>query len=139
MDLIALKEANDRFIKLQDMIQSLEGALADGENLSEGQKKQLEGYAVQCRSEAEGLRGCCEEYESAWEKKRAEVETSDGDTWGEIQRCQEEILKAEGRLRTLEEANQTETDPQELQYLKEREVEHMQAMAEVIQWLVIEA
>jgi len=132
MNLIELKERNDRWRKLQSMIQAME---ADVER-----QEQWKDILVQCRSEAEGLSGCCEEYESAWEKKRAEVEALGGDAWDDVLRCMNEIQKSKGIIEQLANTKfSSEEEMMQLQMMVDEEVEKIRSMDEVIQWLVIEA
>jgi len=132
MNLIELKEKNDRWRKLQSMIQAME---ADVER-----QEQWKDILVQCRSEAEGLSGCCEEYESAWEKKRAEVEALGGDAWDDVLRCMNEIQKSKGIIEQLANTKfSSEEEMMQLQMMVDEEVEKIRSMDEVIQWLVIEA
>lgn len=132
MDLIELKEKNDRWRKLQSMIQAME---ADADR-----QDQWKDILVQCRSEAEGLSGCCEEYESAWEKKRAEVEALGGDAWDDVLRCMNEIQKSKGIIEQLANTKfSSEEEMMQLQMMVDEEVEKIRSMDEVIQWLVIEA
>ena len=131
MNLIELKEKNDRWLKLQSMIQAME---ADVEH-----QEQWKDILAQCRSEAEGLSGCCEEYESAWEKKRAEVEALGGDAWDDILRCMNEIQKSKEIIEQLASTKfSTEEEMVRLQMMVDEEVEKIRSMDEVIQWLVIE-
>jgi len=132
MNLIELKEKNDRWRKLQSMIQAME---ADVER-----QEQWKDILVQCRSEAEGLSGCCEEYESAWETKRAEVEALGGDAWDDVLRCMNEIQKSKGIIEQLANTKfSSEEEMMQLQMMVDEEVEKIRSMDEVIQWLVIEA
>ena len=132
MDLIELKEKNDRWRKLQSMIQAME---ADADR-----QDQWKDILMQCRSEAEGLSGCCEEYESAWEKKRAEVEALGGDAWDDVLRCMNEIQKSKGIIEQLANTKfSSEEEMMQLQMMVDEEVEKIRSMDEVIQWLVIEA
>lgn len=132
MNLIELKEKNDRWRKLQSMIQAME---ADVER-----QDQWKDILVQCRSEAEGLSGCCEEYESAWEKKRAEVEALGGDAWDDVLRCMNEIQKSKEIIEQLANTKfSSEEEMMQLQMMVDEEVEKIRSMDEVIQWLVIEA
>jgi len=132
MNLIELKERNDRWRKLQSMIQAME---ADVER-----QDQWKDILMQCRSEAEGLSGCCEEYESAWEKKRAEVEALGGDAWDDVLRCMNEIQKSKGIIEQLANTKfSSEEEMMQLQMMVDEEVEKIRSMDEVIQWLVIEA
>jgi len=132
MNLIELKEKNDRWRKLQSMIQAME---ADVER-----QDQWKDILMQCRSEAEGLSGCCEEYESAWEKKRAEVEALGGDAWDDVLRCMNEIQKSKGIIEQLANTKfSSEEEMMQLQMMVDEEVEKIRSMDEVIQWLVIEA
>ncbi|MBR2000898.1 MAG: hypothetical protein IJ994_01175 [Firmicutes bacterium] len=132
MNLIELKEKNDRWRKLQSMIQAME---ADADR-----QDQWKDILVQCRSEAEGLSGCCEEYESAWEKKRAEVEALGGDAWDDVLRCMNEIQKSKGIIEQLANTKfSSEEEMMQLQMMVDEEVEKIRSMDEVIQWLVIEA
>ena len=132
MNLIELKEKNDRWRKLQSMIQAME---ADVER-----QDQWKDILMQCRSEAEGLSGCCEEYESAWEKKRAEVEALGGDAWDDVLRCMNEIQKSKEIIEQLASTKfSSEEEMMQLQMMVDEEVEKIRSMDEVIQWLVIEA
>ena len=132
MNLIELKEKNDRWRKLQSMIQAME---ADVER-----QDQWKDILMQCRSEAEGLSGCCEEYESAWEKKRAEVEALGGDAWDDVLRCMNEIQKSKGIIEQLANTKfSSEEEMMQLQMMVDEEVEKIRSKDEVIQWLVIEA
>ena len=132
MHLIELKEKNDRGRKLQSMIQAMD---ADVER-----QDQWKDILMQCRSEAEGLSGCCEEYESAWEKKRAEVEALGGDAWDDVLRCMNEIQKSKGIIEQLANTKfSSEEEMMQLQMMVDEEVEKIRSMDEVIQWLVIEA
>lgn len=109
MSLEELKTKADRWGKLQAMIQAMEVQMAEGGPTVEAQLKDV---LANCRSEADRLSGCQEEYAEAWEQKRAEVEASGGKAWEEVLRCMDEIQKYEQKI---------------------------QEMYEVIQWLVIEA
>ena len=132
MNLIELKEKNDRWRKLQSMIQAMEADV--------DRQEQWKDILVQCRSEAEGLSGCCEEYESAWEKKRAEVEALGGDAWDDVLRCMNEIQKSNGIIEQLANTKfSSEEEMMQLQMMVDEEVEKIRSMDEVIQWLVIEA
>ncbi|MBQ4576982.1 MAG: hypothetical protein IJB07_04550 [Firmicutes bacterium] len=132
MNLIELKEKNDRWRKLQSMIQAMEADV--------DRQEQWKDILVQCRSEAEGLSGCCEEYESAWEKKRAEVEALGGDAWDDVLRCMNEIQKSKGIIEQLANTKfSSEEEMMQLQMMVDEEVEKIRSMDEVIQWLVIEA
>ena len=127
-----MKEKNDRWRKLQSMIQAME---ADVER-----QDQWKDILMQCRSEAEGLSGCCEEYESAWEKKRAEVEALGGDAWDDVLRCMNEIQKSKEIIKQLASTKfSSEEEMMQLQMMVDEEVEKIRSMDEVIQWLVIEA
>ena len=132
MNLIELKEKNDRWRKLQSMIQAMEADV--------DRQEQWKDILAQCRSEAEGLSGCCEEYESAWEKKRAEVEALGGDAWDDVLRCMNEIQKSKGIIEQLANTKfSSEEEMMQLQMMVDEEVEKIRSMDEVIQWLVIEA
>ena len=132
MNLIELKEKNDRWRTLQSMIQAME---ADVER-----QDQWKDILMQCRSEAEGLSGYCEEYESAWEKKRAEVEALGGDAWDDVLRCMNEIQKSKGIIEQLANTKfSSEEEMMQLQMMVDEEVEKIRSMDEVIQWLVLEA
>ena len=109
MNLEELKAKSDQWRKMQAMIQAMELQMAEGGPAVENQLKDV---LANCRSEADRLSGCCEEYEAAWEAKRAEVEAAGGKAWDEVLRCMDEIQKYEQKI---------------------------QEMYEVIQWLVIEA
>ena len=125
MNLIELKEKNDRWRKLQSMIQAME---ADADR-----QDQWKDILVQCRSEAEGLSGCCEEYESAWEKKRAEVEALGGDAWDDVLRCMNEIQKSKGIIEQLANTKfSSEEEMMQLQMMVDEEVEKIRSMDEVI-------
>lgn len=137
MSLEELKTKADRWGKLQAMIQSMEVQMAEGGPTVEAQLKDV---LANCRSEAEGLSGCCEEYESAWEKKRAEVEALGGDAWDDVLRCMNEIQKSKGIIEQLANTKfSSEEEMMQLQMMVDEEVEKIRSMDEVIQWLVIEA
>ncbi|MBQ1215310.1 MAG: hypothetical protein IIX88_03150, partial [Firmicutes bacterium] len=68
MSLEELKTKADRWGKLQAMIQAMEVQMAEGGPTVEAQLKDV---LANCRSEADRLSGCQEEYAEAWEQKRA--------------------------------------------------------------------